>query len=142
MSPQPRMEYPSVTKSTFWEQFQVLAERHIEEGNMLAGETLWKIERTEQPEEFTIRSTVDPRNCLECSLNPRNGVLTCAPGSLRFQVPLETAGPLQRDGAACSLEEALCLILDELVRDWHQERRSRPRHRKQRLPRQVSGEEE
>lgn len=127
MAPQPVMRSSSVRQNTFWERFQLLAEQHIEEGNMLAGERLWKIERrTDASEALVIRSTVDPCNHLECSLDLRSGTLTCVPGSLRFQVPGGAESVLRRDDAVYTLEQALCLILDELVRDWKEECGERP----------------
>ena len=114
---------PSLAKETgLWDRFQCVAEQRIKEGNLLAGERLWEIGRSPgMPHTFTIRSTIDPADFLECSLDGEAGVLTCTPGSairadpLRFQVSGETAGALGREGRDFTLEQAIFLILDELV---------------------------
>ena len=118
---------PSLAKEMgFWDKFQCLAEQRVREGNLLAGERLWEIGRSPgMPHMFTIRSTMDPADFLECSLDGEAGVLTCNPGSaikadpMRFRVCGGTAGALWREGRDCTLDQAISLILDELV--WIEE---------------------
>ncbi len=106
----------------FWERFRSLAGRRVEEGNILCGERLWVV--AAQPgaaQPLTIRSTSDPTDLVECSLDLESGVVTCIPGAairagaLQFETLGATTACLRSDGALYSVEQALDMVLDELV---------------------------
>jgi hypothetical protein len=111
---------------TIWERFRFLAACRVQEGNLVAGERLWEIvDSSGGAPLFTIQSTTDANDSLECSLDPQTGVLNCRPGpsiktsALRFELPGGTGGQLRRDGADCTLDQAIALLLDQLV--WVEE---------------------
>jgi hypothetical protein len=104
-----------------WAQFRCAAEHHIGEGNLEAGERLWEIVDCSGPG-LTIRSTNWSTDAIECALDFENGRLTCAPGmaipnaALTFQVLRDKPGMFRRGGVDYTIDEAVNLILDELVR--------------------------
>ena len=114
---------PSIAhKMDFWDRFQCLTEQRVKEANFVAAERLWEIGKAAgAAQTLTIRSTIDPSNFLECSLDAEAGVLTCRQGSalkvdsLRFQLLGGTVDMLRREGRDCTLDQAITLILDELV---------------------------
>jgi hypothetical protein len=106
----------------FWKWFHRMTEERIVEGNVLAGERLWEIQSTPcVPLSFTIRSTIDPSDFLECSLDIEAGVVTCSPGPviegdpLAFRLSGAAVHPLQHNRGECTVEQAIGLILDRLV---------------------------
>ena len=73
---------PSVEHIHCWNRFQSLAEGRIHKGNLVAGERLWELVKSPDPgRRLTIRSSSDPADFVECSLDTSAGVLTCRPGS-------------------------------------------------------------
>jgi len=106
----------------FWERFHRMTEQRVVEGNVVAGERLWEIERTPcVPLSFTIRSTIDPSDFVECSLNVEASVVTCRPGPvikggpLAFRLTGAALQALQHHTEECTVEQAIGLILDRLV---------------------------
>ena len=113
---------PSVDYTQCWNRFQSLTEGRIHEGNVVAGERLWELVKSPDPgRQLIIRSSIDPADFVECSLDPGAGVLTCQPGSaiecdvLVFRLADDTAGGLLVDDRQFSLEQAVTMILDQLV---------------------------
>jgi hypothetical protein len=105
-----------------WNRFQSLAEGRIDEGNLVAGERLWELVKSQDPgRRLVIRSSIDPADFVECSLDLGAGVLTCRPGSaiecdtLVFRLADGTAGRLLVDERQFTLEQAVTMILDKLV---------------------------
>lgn len=102
------------------ERFQRLAEDLIGEGNFLAEERLWEV-RMSGPMSITISSVQWEGNAIECTFDPDAGSLRCCPGAvighkpLVFDVVPDQNGILRRCGADLTLEEAVQLVLDELV---------------------------
>jgi hypothetical protein len=112
----------SVERIQCWNRFQSLAEGRIHEGNLVAGERLWELVKSPHPaRRLIIRSSIDPADFVECSLDPGAGVLTCRPGSaiecddLVFRLAGDTADMLLVDDRQFTLEQALTMILDRLV---------------------------
>ena len=112
----------SLSSACVWRRFRCLAERHIEEGNLVAGERLWEI--VPSPDEsaaLTIRSTRWTSDSVECAYDASTGALTCAPGTaivaptLTFHVCTDDPGMFRRGGVDCTVDEAVALVLDELV---------------------------
>ena len=112
----------------FWDRFQSLAEQRIREGNLVSGEQLWEIVTSPGvAPRFTIQSTRHAAESLECSLNLETGVLTCRPGTaikadpLNFHILRGIADTLRRNCENCTLEQAMDLILDELlwIEEWN-----------------------
>ena len=98
-----------------WDRFRCSAGRHVDEGNLEAGERLWEI--VDPPEAggvLTIRSTSLSADSIECALDIESGNLTCA--SMIFQVLRDQSGMFRRGGKDYTIDEAVNLILDELVR--------------------------
>jgi hypothetical protein len=109
-------------RSIWWDRFQSLAEVRVQEGNLLAGEQLWRIVKSpELAHALVIQSTRSSADSMECSLDGQTCVLTCRPGSaitseiMSFQLPASLAGQAPRTESECTIEQALCLILDQLV---------------------------
>lgn len=105
----------------FWKRFHRMTEQRVVEGNVLAGERLWEIGSTPcVPLSFTIRSTIDPSDFLECSLDAEAGVVTCRPGpsikagTLAFRLTGAAVQPLQHDTEECTVEQAI----DSCWTDW------------------------
>jgi hypothetical protein len=103
-----------------WDRFRCAAQHHIGEGNLEAGERLWEIvDRSASV--LTIRSTSWTSDAIECALDLESGNLTCAPGQaipaapLTFQVVRDRAGTFRRGGMEFTIDEAVNLILGELV---------------------------
>jgi hypothetical protein len=103
-----------------WDRFRSSAEHHVGEGNLEAGERLWEIVDSSEAA-LTIRSTSWTADAIECALDIESGKLTCAPGQaipaapLTFQVVRDRAGTFRRGGVEYTIDEAVNLILDELV---------------------------
>ena len=114
---------PFPAKNTeFWKRFHQMTEQRVVEGNVLAGERLWEIPSTPcGPFSFTIRSTIDPSDFVECSLDAEASVVTCRPepvikaGPLAFRLTGAAGQPLQHDTEECTVEQAIGLMLDRLV---------------------------
>lgn len=113
-------------RTALWTQFQDLAKHLIDEGNTIAGERLWSLVTTSGPSpKFTIGCSKAKDDRVECSLNMETGVVTCKPGPasdrapFRFEFMPDPGGKLWGWGKAWSLEEALAMILGELV--WTQD---------------------
>ena len=116
----PKVVAPGAEHIQCWNQFQSLAEARVNEGNLVAGERLWELVKLPDPAgRLIIRSSNDPDHFVECSLHA--GVLTCRPGSaiecdaLVFRFAGDTAGMLLADEHRFTLEQALTIILDQLV---------------------------
>jgi hypothetical protein len=119
MTTQPVMLEPRVARAAFWDRFQRELEIRVRECNLVAGEPLWVISGTGGPlGRFRVHSATRPADRIECSFDMDRGVLVCAPGPgvrarrLRFQW---RDGNLLLDGCACDVDEALRLVLDQLV---------------------------
>jgi hypothetical protein len=102
------------------------AERRVQEGNLLAGEPVWRIAtHSGEPRRFTIQSTAALADFMECSLDLERGLLTCSRGEaigstpLRFELPAGDIGTLRCGTAQYTLDEAVLAMLDELV--WTEE---------------------
>jgi hypothetical protein len=107
-----------------WRQFRALAQRHIDEGNLVAGERIWEIVQSGDPATWlTIRSTRWAADSVDCVFDVSTGSLTCAPGAAIAAPPLTfqvlPGGIVRRGGVECTIDEAVNLILDELV--WKEE---------------------
>jgi|ERR1700730_9761698 hypothetical protein len=105
-----------------WDRFQRLAELQVQECNAVAGECLWRTATApDRAPLFSVQSTARPGISVECSFDVEHGMLTCKPGSaiqadtLEFQFIGETVVTLRRGGGEFTLEQALGLVLDELV---------------------------
>jgi hypothetical protein len=105
-----------------WDRFRSSAEHHVGEGNLEAGERLWEIvDCSAAAAALTIRSTSWTADAIDCALDFESGNLTCAPGQaipaapLTFQVVRERPGIFRRGGVEFTIDEAVNLILDELV---------------------------
>jgi len=105
-----------------WNRFQSLAEGRIHEGNLVAGERLWELVKSpDLGTRLIIRSSIDPAEFVECSLDPGAGVLRCRPGSetecdaLVFRLADDTADRLLVDDRQFTCEQAVTMILDRLV---------------------------
>jgi hypothetical protein len=95
-----------------WYRFQELAEFRVMEGNSLAGERLWEtVKSPGLTGTLTIRSTRQPREFVECAVDPKTFVLTCKFGA-RPPAALEFPAA---DPATRLLEETLTQVLDSLV---------------------------
>jgi hypothetical protein len=119
MATQPVMLEPRVARVAFWERFQHEMEFRVRECNAIAGEPLWVISGTGgSPVRFRVESAARSGDRIDCSFDLERGVLVCAPGPgvrarrLRFQW---VDGKLLRDGREYDVEQALRLVLDELV---------------------------
>jgi hypothetical protein len=102
--------------------FRTVAERHVKEGNLLAGERLWEVVQSPDGTTLlTIRSTRWAADSVECAFDATTGALTCAPGpaiaapTLVFQILPDAPGMVRRGGVECTIDEAVNLVLDELV---------------------------
>jgi len=111
---------PSAEHIHCWNLFQSLAEGRIKEGNLVAGERLWELVKSpNSASRLIIRSSSDPDDCVECSLDA--GILTCQPGSaiernaLVFRLAGDTAGMVLADKHRFTLDQALTMVLDRLV---------------------------
>ncbi|SRR6266481_2268404 len=105
-----------------WDRFQRLAELRVREGNAVAGECLWQTATAPDGAPlFSVQSTSRPGISVECSFDIEHGMLTCKPGSaikadtLEFQFIGEAVVTPRRGGGELTLEQALILVLDELV---------------------------
>jgi len=71
---------------------------------------------------FTIGRTLSGDNYVECSLDVETWLLTCKPGpaggssALIFEILAGSSAALRHAGSDRSIEEAVTLILNELVR--------------------------
>jgi hypothetical protein len=111
---------------SWWDRFQNLAETRVQEGNLLAGERLWQIVKSpDVVQALIIQSTRYPSDFVECSLDGQSCVLTCRSGAaigsgvLSFHMPDAKAGFTLASECECTIEQALGLILDQLV--WVEE---------------------
>lgn len=109
-------------RSIWWDRFQNLAEVRVQEGNLLAGEQIWQVVKSpELAQALVIQSTRHPADFVECSLDGQSCVLTCRPASatasdvLSFQLPQAMAEQQPRAESECTIEQALGLILDQLI---------------------------
>ena len=119
MTTQPVMLQPRAACAAFWERFQSEVELRVRECNAIAGEPLWVMSGMSAPiRRLTVASATRPGNRMDCSFEIGRGILVCAPGPgvrakrLRFRF---TEGVLLLDGREYSIDEALRLVLDELV---------------------------
>jgi len=111
---------PSAEHIQCWNLFQSLAEGRVKEGNLVAGERLWEVVKPpDRASRLIIRSSSNPDDCVECSLDA--GILTCQPGSaiecdsLVFRLAGDTAGMVLADEHRFTLDQALTMMLDQLV---------------------------
>lgn len=105
-----------------WQRFRCLAEQRIGEGNLEAGERLWEVVHSPlATTALTIRSTRWTADAIECVLDVEAGALTCAPGEAlaaapwNFQVVPHSRGMVRRGGVDFTIDQAVNVILDELV---------------------------
>lgn len=106
----------SPERIAWWDRFQNLAELRIAESNLLSGECLWRIVKSQDGGALLIQSTRHPGDFLECSADLQAAVLRCRPAPA-----LDAAGlvfRVQQEGD-CSVEQALHQILDQLV--WRED---------------------
>ena len=104
----------------FWNRFRSTAEHQIVDGNAEAGERLWEVvPSSDTGTALTIRSTRWDGDAVECAFDASTGALTCAPGpaihapTLVFHVLPD--GRVRRGGVDCTMDEAVNLVLGELV---------------------------
>jgi hypothetical protein len=118
----------SLTSVDVWERFRSVAECRVDEGNCTAGERLWEVVPSQDPEAaLTIRSTRWVADTMECAFDLASGALTCAPGEAIGATPLTfqvLPGRLRRGSRDYTVEEAVSLVLDKLV--WDDEQGDRP----------------
>src|SRR5262249_50983874 len=77
----------SPERIAWWDRFQNLAELRIAESNVLSGECLWRIVKSQDGGVLLIQSTRHPGDFLECSADLQAAVLCCRPAPA-----LEAAG--------------------------------------------------
>ncbi len=95
-----------------WYRFQELAEFRVMEGNCVAGERLWEtVKSPGLAGTLTIRSTRQPREFVECAVNPRTFLLICRFGA---RPPAELKFPVA-ESAARQLDQTVTQVLDCLV---------------------------
>jgi hypothetical protein len=119
MTTQPVMLEPRAARVAFWAQFQRELEIRVRECNAIAGEPLWVISGTgEALGRVRVESAARRGDRIECSFDIDRGILLCAPGPgvrakrLRFRW---IDGKLLLDGREYEMQQALWLVLDELV---------------------------
>jgi hypothetical protein len=119
MTTQPVILQPRAVRVAFWDRFHRELELRVQECNAIAGEPLWVITGTAGPlRRVTVESAASPCDRIECSFDVDRGILVCAPGPgvrarrLRFRW---NDGKLLLDGREYDLQDALRLVLDELV---------------------------
>ena len=98
---------PRKPRTDCWAEFLWQAERQVHDCNIEAGENLWSVCRDdEESGRFTIASTSDPANRVECFFDAERSSVVCeaATGTFRFQL-----------GRACPPERALAMTLDLLA---------------------------
>jgi hypothetical protein len=106
----------SPERIAWWDRFQNLAELRIAESNLLSGECLWQIVKSQDGGVLLIQSTRHPGDFLECSADLQAAILRCRPAPA-----LESSGLVfcvQQEGD-CTVEQALHQILDQLV--WRED---------------------
>jgi hypothetical protein len=106
-----------------WSRIRFLSQQRIQEGNAVAGECLWTLtEGDPEAKCFTIGHIRSGEDYIECSLDPETWILTCKPGPAResgalvFEIIAGSSASVRHDGRDRSVDEAVTLILDELVR--------------------------
>jgi hypothetical protein len=119
MTTQPVMLQPRAARAAFWEQFQREVEIRVRECNTLADEPLWVVSGAGGPlRRLTVQSAARSGDRIDCSFDAQRGILVCSPGpdvrARRLQFRLSN-GRLSLDGREYRIEEALRLVLDELV---------------------------
>jgi len=119
MATQPVILQPRAARVAFWERFQRELEICVRECNAIAGEPLWVISGTGGLLcRVAVESAASSGDRIECSFDVERGILVCAPGPrvrakrLRFRW---IDGKLLLDGRECEMQQALRLVLDELV---------------------------
>jgi hypothetical protein len=104
----------------FWQHFQDQLERHVREYNATAGSRIWVIRTGPSPSRFTISSTLCDGDAVEFAFDADSSTLVCTPGpavnapAMRLQWTART-GLLEGEGLTLRIDEALQLLLDELV---------------------------
>ena len=113
---------PLPSPLAFWDRFQHLAAVRVRECNIVAGEELWITTGAADPiPTVVVVSTTCSQNRVECSFDPDRRILACKPGpALRiephqFEWIAETGDILRRESREFTLDEAVNLLLDELV---------------------------
>ena len=92
----------------------------MQEYNATAGSRTWITTAGPSASRFTVSSTRCPGDALECDFDAESGTVVCTPGPairalpVRFRWTAEE-GVLESDGRSVRIEEALRLVLDELV---------------------------
>jgi hypothetical protein len=116
---QPVMLQPRVARAAFWERFQREVELRVRECNAIAGEPLWVVSGTGEPfGRLTVESVTRPGNRIQCSFDLDRGSLVCSPGPALHSRRLHfrwTEGKLLFGGRECDVDDALNLVLDQLV---------------------------
>jgi hypothetical protein len=119
MATQPVMLQPRSARVAFWDEFQREVELRVRECNAIAGEPLWVISAINgRLRRLAVEWATRPGARIDCSFDLDRGVLSCTPGPalrarrLRFRW---TEGQLLLDGNFYTMDEALRLVLDELV---------------------------
>ncbi len=106
----------------FWDRFCQQLEDRVREGNLLAGDSLWRMTASTAPAiVLSVHHVHRPADRVDCIFDPAKGLLTCTPGA---EIPLEacqfqwvggTADILRHGSEELTLSEALTLLLDGLV---------------------------
>ena len=114
---------PAPERMAAWSRFRSVAQQRIHEGNAVAGERMWALTHEDARIPcFTIGCTLSGDNYVECSLDVETWLLTCKPGpaggnsALIFEILAGSSAALRHAGRDRSVEEAVTLILNELVR--------------------------
>jgi hypothetical protein len=119
MATQAVMLQSGANRREFWNLFQAELAARVGECNAIADEPLWTVSAAGDPiYQIVVARRGIPGERVECVFHAAAGVLICTPG------PAVNARPLQFEygpetwtvnGCACSPEEAIRLVLDELV---------------------------
>jgi hypothetical protein len=113
---------PAPERMAAWSRIRSLSQKRIHEGNAVAGERLWTLTGNPEVTCFTIGHVGPGEEYIECSLDLETWILTCRPGRAReggvllFESMAGSSASLRHAGSDRSVEEAVTLILDELVR--------------------------
>ena len=108
------------TRIEFWQHFQDQLERHVSEYNATAGSRMWVIRTGPSPSRFTISSTLCAGDAVEFAYDADSATLVCTPGPAVHAPPIRlqwiaSTGLLEGEGLSLRIDEALRLVLDELV---------------------------
>lgn len=116
---------PAPERLAVWNRFRSLSQQRIQEGNVVAGERLWTlVDAAAGVPGFTIVHAGCSEDSVVCSLDLASWTLTCTPGptagcaALTFALTGRSRIRLRHEGRERTLDEAVTLILDALVRTY------------------------